>query len=843
MDTDNAEASAAAPGAVAEGQPPEDYPAGCDALCARLRSSWLTLAESGEGLAGASSSLRDAPSRPETLAAARRQYEADTELLLDQPVRQFLRLQPIRRSLEAIEEWDRVAPARAFGVASALDRAFETLLARAAVDLCEPWRIWRGGNHEDEWRDWEHRRAVHQKKASTLLKWYTRRAAKTNRRERAGNQPKTQRLDTLWRQDRALVALLEMEVSFRDLALAWYGATEELAASMRQERDRIVRQAEQTLEWIDSGAEGDWPSDDALQPASPDERIRAWQHPIGREAERRLPERAELVTPRVVPRWHRTKPRESFLSAFARYGVPPVRQIVEGYWDRSAELMREVGRAIEILDYWREEPSAKGESLFADARKNAGGLLREQLRSLPAAEDLDRDLIHAFETWHREGFGDIEAAQYGWVALLRRPRGRRLLGVVVKSWAHTGQKHIQRGARWTSARWDGVLEQVGGKIPARPGLPPVVRRTTLRDTLALPASKSDLPGVYRLLFRISPVEDRRFLIGRAQELAGLQQAVKDWEEGRFAACLVIGARGSGKTSLLNCAEGDAFAGHSPIRGQFRGRALSLEAIDRFLRELLALEPGADLEAEFAARRRILVIEECERIYLRKVGGFEGAHYLIHLIHRTAPTTLWVIVMNNRALRVLDAGVQFGRVFSHRINAMNVSREDLENAILERHRLSGLRLRFAAPPASDPRVGRVRHWIGLHDSPQKLFFDSLFQQSAGVFRSAFELWLSSIDRVEGEDVKIRQPLDPSFASFRSELAQEDRFTLLAIQEHGSLTADELAEVLCEERDVSRSRLDRLFALGLIETDPDHPGLRVRPEAQRFVDDSLRRSNLT
>jgi hypothetical protein len=65
---------------------------------------------------------------------------------------------------------------------------------------------------------------------------------------------------------------------------------------------------------------------------------------------------------------------------------------------------------------------------------------------------------------------------------------------------------------------------------------------------------------------------------------------------------------------------------------------------------------------------------------------------------------------------------------------------------------------------------------------------LLQQSEGIFRSAFELWLSSIERVEGDTIHIRQPLDPSFNLFRSELAQEDHFTLLVIQEHGSLTQE-------------------------------------------------------
>ena len=88
------------------------------------------------------------------------------------------------------------------------------------------------------------------------------------------------------------------------------------------------------------------------------------------------------------------------------------------------------------------------------------------------------------------------------------------------------------------------------------------------------------------------------------------------------------------------------------------------------------------------------------------------HHLIHLIHRTAPTTLWIIVMNDKASRVLDAGAQLSRAFSHRINAMSVSWDDLEKAILERHRLSGLQLEFAPPPAGDPRVSRAKMWMGL-----------------------------------------------------------------------------------------------------------------------------------
>jgi hypothetical protein len=35
-----------------------------------------------------------------------------------------------------------------------MDAHFQRLLALTALDLCEPWRIWRGANHPAEWRAW-----------------------------------------------------------------------------------------------------------------------------------------------------------------------------------------------------------------------------------------------------------------------------------------------------------------------------------------------------------------------------------------------------------------------------------------------------------------------------------------------------------------------------------------------------------------------------------------------------------------------------------------------------------------------------------------------------------------
>jgi hypothetical protein len=796
-------------------------------LCSELRQVVKDLSSLSDRLRQYSLPLRGERTPPATLAEVKTRFESASRILVVEPIQQYLRLRPIQRSLEALAEFRREAGASD----SSLDARLQPLLADMALDLCEPWRILRSGGGMEDWQDWDQRLASRRQEAGETLEKYTRWAGN------AGASPQKKGLDQRWwRQQRAVISVFEMELAVRELGVLWLEETQQLLASLREERAGIEDVARQTIQWVASGG----PITEAAPMASPDERLSHWAQSIEEATADHLPECSELVEPGRRPRWRKVRPREAFLSSLAVNGQKALEPAVGGYWERGASIARDVERARELVEYWRESGDTE---LLAEGRTNAAAMLSARLAEAAEGDRLNRRLLDSFVAWAEEGYAALEAGQVGWWALLKRGRGWRLLGAAARTWGREVQRVAAGFPRWLLERWDGALQYLGWKLPMRPVMAPVVRRSTLRDTLSLPASKLSLPGIYRSLFQLTPVSDRRFLVGRDREIAGLTQALRDWESGRFAACLVVGARGSGKTSLLNCASAGILGERLIVRRQFRKRMESPAMVDEFLRECLGVEPDADLEAAFAAGRRILVIEEFERTYLRKVDGFAAIRHLVRWIHKTAGNTLWVVSMNDKALRVLEAGADFGRVFSHRINAMSVSRDDLENAILQRHRLSGLRLRFAPPPVGDPRVSRVRQWLQLEQPPQKLFFDSLYEQSGGVFRSAFELWGSSIERVEGETVDIRHPLEPQFGPLRGVLAQLDHFTLLAIQEHGSLSSSELAAVLCEGEEASMSRVDRLSALGLIEPDPEHPGVRVRPEAQRFVNDLLRRVNLT
>ena len=60
---------------------------------------------------------------------------------------------------------------------------------------------------------------------------------------------------------------------------------------------------------------------------------------------------------------------------------------------------------------------------------------------------------------------------------------------------------------------------------------PVIERGYLGQVLNLNRDNRELPMIYRRLFRLAPVEEPRFLVGREAEMEALSGARRLWEAG------------------------------------------------------------------------------------------------------------------------------------------------------------------------------------------------------------------------------------------------------------------------------------------------------------------------
>lgn len=403
-------------------------------------------------------------------------------------------------------------------------------------------------------------------------------------------------------------------------------------------------------------------------------------------------------------------------------------------------------------------------------------------------------------------------------------------------------KRSRRAARRATTAWrrfwHRVLQRIGWELPPMQMLPPVESRPWLGRVLSIEMEMRRLPPSYTRLFPFTPVENPDELVGREQEMAGLREAASRWKSGNPASVLITGIHGSGKTSLFNCGVKTFLSGEEVLRGEVQERWQEPDDMHAFLSRLLGLPPGADLLAGLQSRRRVILIEQIERGYLRIHGGFAALEEFLNLVQASSRSVFWVVTLGELPRRLLQATLHFARYFSHRINAGQATREMLTAAILQRHRPSGLRLVFMPSLQRQDRL----HRIFEQTSPEDLFFEALHRQSEGVFRTGFELWLDSIESIDRDAVHLRLPTAPRYRLLRNQISIDDLYLLKANAQHGSLTAAEAARILALPELTCQRRLERLLDLQILERDSLEAGYRFRAQAVGFIRDLLDYHNM-
>lgn len=403
-------------------------------------------------------------------------------------------------------------------------------------------------------------------------------------------------------------------------------------------------------------------------------------------------------------------------------------------------VLRQIERAHEVVDYSLEvaaiDPKSGGQ-IASEGIANALSLTEHQLQILadPAAM-VDRRFARAIVATLQPAYERLDQSRLGMLASLAQRTAldaARQLGLLLSGVLRVEGK---REARRATRAYHRALVAIGWETPPIAMTAPVNARACLGDVMNVHPDVRDLPMIYRRLFRLAPVEDPRFLIGREEEMDALTKAKALWDSNRAVSVLIFGARGSGKTSLLNCASSGPFREAPVIRAQFGERVTDGAGMRRFLAALIGIAESDDVVAALAKCKRIVMLEEGERTFLRTMNGFDALREFLRIVSATSPATLWIVSLNQHTYRYLEAAVAIDQYFSYRINAMAVPPDQLKAAILLRHNLSGLRLEYPPPPATDPRLSALRNFVGFRRRADEFFFDCLYRQSEGIFRAAF-----------------------------------------------------------------------------------------------------------
>lgn len=353
---------------------------------------------------------------------------------------------------------------------------------------------------------------------------------------------------------------------------------------------------------------------------------------------------------------------------------------------------------------------------------------------------------------------------------------------------------------------------------------------------------SSLPYVYKRLFNIDPIADRRFFAGQENELEQLGDMYRSWLTDRKTTVALVGERGSGKTSFLNIALSDCFGGHPVIRINMNN---TIRDEQHLLSSLIAEFDINDVKTLEEMENRLVssadhyvcMVENIHLLFIRTITGFDLLERLMLLMQNTRSTVFWIMSSSLYAWQYLDRAVSLSTHFRKMLYLKTQGQEQMSTIIMKRHRMSGYRIVYETPP----ELQRNRRFKKLKKDrdrqafiEQELFRD-LANVSAGNIRVAMLFWLTAIKKIDREQLVISTKIEFNPA-FIYQLPDEELFTLAAFIQHEIMDAEEHALIFNQDLMHSQLLLDSLFTRGLLQQQPN--GYYVHPFLYRPIVEALR-----
>lgn len=332
---------------------------------------------------------------------------------------------------------------------------------------------------------------------------------------------------------------------------------------------------------------------------------------------------------------------------------------------------------------------------------------------------------------------------------------------------------------------------------------------------------AELPLIYRKLFSTEALQDVRFYKGRHTVTGLFEDAYRQWSKEHFSNFVIIGEKGSGKTSCLKVMPKKLNLAHEVVSGVISQTTWTESDIVLKLSEILNFGPIEDRnelisKINATKERRIVFLEGFQNMYLRTIQGFEALEAFLLILSQTGNKIFWVVTSSKYGWEYLNKIYQTSGYFTHLRKIDNVSSDVIEDIIMSRHKVSGYDLIFI--PSQEMKSSRS--YKKTEADPlenQKLvrndFFKSLSLVAEGNISIALQYWLRSIQNT-GLDVIEIAPFNNVQVSLGGGFTNDDLFTLGALVMHDDLNDIQLAKVLNTDVKYSRLILSKLQARSIL-----------------------------
>jgi hypothetical protein len=316
-------------------------------------------------------------------------------------------------------------------------------------------------------------------------------------------------------------------------------------------------------------------------------------------------------------------------------------------------------------------------------------------------------------------------------------------------------------------------------------------------SFAAPEVAADLPLVYRRLFAADTMEAGDVLTGRDEEIRRAESVLSSEVKGRLRSVALVGVDGVGKAAVSSAIVRSR-RWKNVKRVVFTG-PVNVEDVDAIFQD--------------APEGQLVVVDGLHWMLSMAPGGFDPLRRFVKGIIDEGGRRRWLahgaVLFWNLASTVAPLRDAFPEI----IRLEPLSEQELQAAVIARHRLSGFEHSFDRGDGS-PIEGLFARSATRIRRPYDQYFHELQEATGGLVRDALRLWLASI-RVVQDDIVHVGPVPASPYARVRRLPDDILVNLYQIAREGWIDPAGQARLFRLDLNTAQAQLSRLAHLGLLE----------------------------
>jgi len=339
-----------------------------------------------------------------------------------------------------------------------------------------------------------------------------------------------------------------------------------------------------------------------------------------------------------------------------------------------------------------------------------------------------------------------------------------------------------------------------------------------------------LPSYYRQLFYGQASINETFWVGRRRELAAAKRAIASFGHGAAGSLVVIGERGSGKTSLVQQITTEHLA-RRPIHRVMprRGGSVDPAEFDSALRKAVGATGRIDKVLERLPDGAVIIIDDIELWWERTLPGMAVVDHITRLVEKHGHRVLFVLALNAQAFAFISRFRSLGDNALAVLECRPLPAEDLKSIVMLRHGSTGLHFELN---------GKAEHQL----TQLKLarLFSGHFDYSGGHVGAALRSWVTHVRKVSASTLQVAAAT-ASHWELVDELRPNHKALLVQFVLHKIASRERLERITSMPKVALSHDLDTLIRMGLV-IESGKNALTINPFVHHMVAERLHRKGL-